>query len=135
MKKYIVPITVSLLATAMVVVSMVAQAQDANTNAGSSANQVMTPKPEKHRGIPFHGKLAAVDAKAMTLTVGKRVFQVTSETRIFKDGEPATLSEGVVGEPVRGTYQKADDGKLDALSVYFGPKGGEKQKKPSSNES
>jgi len=133
MKKYIIQITVSLLATAMVVVSTVAQAQDANTNASSSASQTMTSKPEKHKVIPFRGKVTAVDTKAMTLTVGKRTFQVTSDSKIVKDGQPATLSEGVVGDMVRGTYKKADDGKLVALSVNFGSQNGQKQKKPSSD--
>jgi len=135
MKKYIAQITVSLLATAMVVVSTVAQAQDANTNASSSANQTTTPKQERHNIIPFHGKVTAVDTKAMTLTVGKRTFQVTSDTKIFKDGEPATLSEGVVGEPVRGLYKKTEDGKLEALSIHFGAKNSGKPKAPSSSES
>jgi hypothetical protein len=126
MKKYIAKITVlSLLATGMVVLPVAARAQDANTNA--SPNQTMTPK--RHNTIPFHGKVDAVDTKAMTLTVGSRTFQITPDTKISKDGQPATLSDGVAGEPVRGTYKKTEAGKLDALSVHFGAK----QKTPSSS--
>ena len=77
--------------------------------------------------MPFHGKLAAVDTKAMTLTVGKLTLQVTSDTKITKDGQPATLADGVVGEPVGGAYNKADDGKLNATVVHFGAKPGEKK--------
>lgn len=129
MKNYITKIaTLGLLATAIVVVPVVAQAQDANINA--SSKQTTTPKLKKQKAIPFHGKLEAVDAKVMTLKVGKRTFQVTSDTRIVKDGHPATLSDGVVGEPVRGAYNKAEDGKLNALSVYFGAKSEEKRKNP-----
>lgn len=130
MKKYVVQITIGLLATTMVVLSMVAQAQDANPNVSSTANQTVAPKPKKHNAIPFHGKLAAVDTKDMTLKVGKRTFQVTPDTRIFKDGHPAALSDGVVGEPVRGTYKKAEDGKLNVLSLHFGAKIEGKRKKP-----
>jgi len=125
MKKYIAQITVlSLIATAMVVVPVVAHAQDTNVNA--SSNQTTTPKLKKLNAIPFHGKVDAVDNNAMTLKVGNRTFQVSSDTKISKDGQPATLSDGVVGEPVRGTYKKVDSGKLDALSVYFGAKSGGK---------
>src|SRR5437868_1540907 len=47
---------------------------------------------------PFHGKLAKVDKVAKTITVGKRSFQITSETKLKKTGgKPATLDDGVVG--------------------------------------
>ena len=71
---------------------------------------------------PFHGKLAAVDQVAKTITVGKRTFQITSETKLKKAGKPATLEDGVVGEEVSG-YIKPADGKLMATTVNFGPKG------------
>jgi len=126
MKKYIAQITaLSLLAAGMVVLPVATRAQGANTN--TPPNQTMTPK--GHNVIPFHGKITAVDTKAMTLTIGSRTFQITSDTKISKDGQPATLSDGMVGEPVRGTYKKADAGKLDAVSVQFGAK----QKTPSSS--
>ena len=71
---------------------------------------------------PFHGKLAALDKTAKTITVGKRTFQVTSETKIHKAGKPATFEEGVVGEEVSGYVKPTDDGKLVATTVNFGPK-------------
>ena len=135
MKKHITKITaLSLFAAAMVVVPVFAHAQDANTNAPSSSDQITTPKPKTHGVIPFRGKLDAVDANAMTLTVGKRTFQVTADTRIFNNGEPAALSDGVVGEPVRGAYKKTESGKLEAVNVHFGVKSGDKQKQESSTE-
>jgi hypothetical protein len=80
-------------------------------------------KPEKPgKAGPFHGKLAAVDKVAKTITVGKRTFQITSETRIKKTGKPATLDDGVVGETVSGYVKPASDGKLAATTVNFGPK-------------
>src|ERR1700687_1994336 len=66
----------------------------------ASTNTVDTAKPGK--GGPFHGKLAAIDKVAKTITVGKRTFQITSETKIKKAGKPATLDDGVVGETVSG---------------------------------
>ena len=77
---------------------------------------------EKKGGIPFRGKLDAVDKSAKTIKVGERVFQITSDTRIVKTGKPATLDDGVAGEEVGGSYKQADDGKLVALMVRFGPK-------------
>lgn len=77
---------------------------------------------KKKGGTPFRGKLDAVDKTAKTIKVGERVFQVTSDTRIMKAGKPATLDDGVVGEEVGGNYTQADDGKLMARSVRFGPK-------------
>lgn len=133
MKKYIAQITVlSLLASGMLVMPAAAQAQDANANVPS--NQTITHKSKRHNVIPFRGKVGAVDTKAMTLTVGKRTFQVTSDTKILRDGQPATLADGMAGEPARGAYKKTDDGKLVALSVHFGSKSKEKPKTPSSNE-
>ena len=45
------------------------------------------PAPAKPKAIPFKGKLAAVDKAAMTITVSKRTFSITSETKLFKDGK------------------------------------------------
>lgn len=86
-----------------------------------------TPPVKKHSAaasttLPFHGALTAVDTNAMTLTVEKRTFDITSETIITKDDKPAVLADGVVGEKVRGAYKKNADGKLDAVTVRFGGK-------------
>jgi hypothetical protein len=76
-----------------------------------------TPKPG-----PFHGKLVAIDKVGKTITVGKRTFQITSDTKLKKGGKPATLEAGVVGEMVSGYVKPSADGKLVASSVNFGPK-------------
>ena len=96
MKKHILTITaLSLFAAAIAAMPVSAQAQDTtSTNAPA--------KHKKHDHSVFNGKLSAVDAKAMTLTVGERTFEITSDTKITKDGKPATLAEGVVGETVGG---------------------------------
>ena len=78
-------------------------------------------KPKKS-GVPFHGKLKGVDPIAKTLSVGEMVIQITPETRISKAGKPATLEDGVVGEMVGGAYRKTEDGKLNAITIHFGPK-------------
>src|SRR5215469_3617208 len=72
-------------------------------------------------GEPFHGTVDALDTNAMTLKVGSRTFQITSDTRIMKDDKPAVLADGAVGQPVTGYYKAGQEGvNLDASSVYFG---------------
>jgi hypothetical protein len=64
----------------------------------------------------------AVDKAAKTVKVGERVFHVTAETRLEKNGKPATLADAVVGEPIRGSARKTEDGTLKAVSMSFGVK-------------
>ena len=110
-----------LLAAALVALPVGARAE--GTNAPASPGQTAQPKLKK-LGAPFHGKLAAVDAKAMTLTVGTLVMHVTPDTKITKDGQPAALKDGEVGKPVGGAYLKVEDGTLNATVVHFGAKHG-----------
>lgn len=123
-----------LLTVALVALPALSRAEGADKDKPASPDQAAPAKPNKH-GTPFHGKLAAADAKAMTLTVGTLVIHVTADTKITKDGQPATLADGVVGEPVGGAYQKTDDGQLNATVVHFGAKPenkpGAKHKEPS----
>ena len=122
--------TLSLLAAAVIAMPLLSRAADVSPNASGT----VTPKHEMRGVIPFHGKVAAVDANAMTLTVGNLTLQVSSETKITKNGKPAKLSDAVVGEGVRGAYKKSDDGKLNAATVHFGAKGGGKHGKGTGND-
>lgn len=97
------------------------------TQIPAQENQEKPPAEKKHapnddRGIPFHGKVTALDKIAKTITVGERVFQITSATKIIKNGKPATFDEGAVGDDTGGTYTKSDDGKLRVKTLRFGPK-------------
>src|SRR5438128_2202305 len=93
-------------------------------------------KAPKRTVLPFTGKLKAVDTTAKTIAIGERTFQITSDSKIFKDGKPATLVDGVVGEDAGGSYKKAEDGKLDIIMVHFGakPEGKETKKKTKKEE-
>jgi hypothetical protein len=84
---------------------------------------------KKQSPVPFRGNIVTMDKGARTITVNKRVFQITSETKIFKSDKPATFADGVVGDYVTGSYKKTDDGKLIAHSVYFGGKSHTAEKK------
>jgi hypothetical protein len=115
---------VSLIATLAAAAPIRALAQDATKEKPAAAEKKDVPKGAKKtaKNPPFHGKLTAVDKKAMTITVGERTFQITSDSKLSKGGKPATLADAVVGEEVGGNYQKGDDGKLKAGTVRFGAK-------------
>jgi hypothetical protein len=117
-----------LLTVALVALPALSRAGDTGANAPATSDQASPGKSKKH-GVPFHGKLAAVDAKAMTLSVGTLVIHVSADTKVTRNGQPATLADGVVGEPVGGAYQKADDGQLNATVVHFGGKPEDKPEK------
>jgi hypothetical protein len=123
-----------LLAAGLLALPAQSFAQDAAS--GSSA----TPAPAKAKhGAPFHGTVDGLDTNAMTLTVGSRTFQITSETHIMKDDKPAILADGVAGQPVTGYYKPEENGTtLDAVTVYFGThakaKAAHKKKKAPASE-
>ena len=76
----------------------------------------------KAKGLPYGGTLTAKAADSITVKKkdAEKTFTVTAATKITKDGKPATLEDGVVGEPV-GVYFKADGGdKPEAISLKFG---------------
>lgn len=76
---------------------------------------------KKQRPIPFHGTIAAVNPTARTITVGKRIFVLTTETKFYKESKdtPGTIKDAMVGSRVTGSYIKSSEGKLLARSVYF----------------
>ncbi|MDD5139627.1 MAG: hypothetical protein PHY43_05115 [Verrucomicrobiales bacterium] len=126
--------TLSLFAAAIVAAPGTLRA--GTTNAPAASGQETAAKHKKHESLPFHGKLTAVDKAAMTIMVGERTFEITSETKITKDDLPATLADAVVGEMVGGAYKKNAEGKLSATSIHFGlksdgtkPEGATKKKK------
>lgn len=123
MKKTVHRIVVmSLLAVAITFVPTPALGQGKKKGKGPAEQNEPFKGTKKEGVIPFRGKLASVDKTAKTITVGERTFQITSETRLMKAGKPATLDDAVVGEEVGGQYKKAEDGKLMAGMVRFGPK-------------
>lgn len=107
---------ISLLTAAILAVPALSRADDP-ANAPAAAGQ--TAKHKRAGGvIPFRGTVTAVDTNAMTLTIGKRMFGITSKTRITKDGKPAVLCEIAVGDRVGGAYKKSADGRLEARTIH-----------------
>ena len=77
---------------------------------------------KKVRGYPFRGKLAAVDLTLSTIRIGKSTYWITPQTKITKNGNPARLSDGVIGEAAVGYARKEADGRAMAASLRFGEK-------------
>ena len=77
---------------------------------------------EKKREGFRKGKITAIDKVAKTITVGDKVFQVTSDTKIKKAGKPATLDDGAVGDEVGLLAKKSKDGAPALVTLRFGPK-------------
>jgi hypothetical protein len=109
---------IACVAAALLGAASISQAQE-STNA--PATTAPAPAPKKHGNV-VHGKVAAVDATAMTVTVGKTTATVTSDTKITKDGKPAVFSDITVDEAVSIVYKKDDAGKIHAVSVKIGEK-------------
>ena len=111
---------------AAAIAGMPAQLLAQSTNKPAPEKKTAAGKKEstakKKAAHPFRGKLAAVDKTAKTITVGESIYQITSETKITKSGIPATLEDGVVGEPVTGYAKPADGDKMTATTVRFGTK-------------
>jgi len=120
MKKSIVRVVVlSLLSTAIALAPTTGWAQE---DKKADAEKKEAPAKKKRDVLPFNGKVGAIDKTAKSIKVGERVFLVTSETRLMKAGKPATLDDAAVGEEVSGAYRRTDDGKLNLISVRFGPR-------------
>jgi len=124
-------VKISLFAAAIVAAPAFSRAQDMTNQAPAvtpaapaAAPDQTTPAPvkPKKQGLVFKGTVSAVDTNAMTLTVETRTFDITSDTKITKSGEPATLSDIAVGDKVSGAYKKSEDGKLNATTVRDGKK-------------
>jgi hypothetical protein len=104
-----------------------------STNKAPAAEKQSTEK----KAHPFRGKLAAVDKAAKTITIGKSVYYIISETRIKKDGKDATFEDAVIGDQASGYAKPTEGGKMAASSLNLGLKSEEKSsdKKKSKKES
>lgn len=121
----------AIVAAALVAVPVVLRAEDKPAKAAKPASAAAEAG-KNNRSLPFNGKVSAVDSAAKTVTVGSQTLNVTAETKITKDGKPATLADITVGEAARGSYKKDEAGKLNAASISVGekaPKGEQPKKK------
>jgi hypothetical protein len=109
----------SIACCAFIAVALAATPSLSRAADSTNAPAAQTPTPKKH-GLPYRGKVAAVDANAMTFTVGATTYAITSATKITKEGKPAIFSDITVGAAVHGSYVKDDAGKANATLVRIG---------------
>lgn len=112
MKKHIALIAIA--AAALIAAPATIHAQDA------AKPEAATPAPAKKKAAAVHGAVTAVDATAMTVTVGTKTYTATSDTKITKDGQPATFADITVGETVGITSKKGEGDKLNATAIRIG---------------
>ena len=120
MIKSVVKFTVlGLLAITVAGMPVVLHAQDTNATNAAATNKVST-NPSL-RPLPLaRSKVKAIDNGAMTITVANRTFQITSQTKLMKDGKPAVVADIIVGDEVTGLVKREADGKWTALKLNFG---------------
>ena len=130
MKKFLFAALVALTATALPLSTFAAE-KTAKTTAKKTEKHTAEKK-SATRSIPFKGTVKAFDKTQMTLTIAgtenDRQFQIGSETKITKDGKPATTSEIAEGEKVTGAYKDAD-GKMTLTSLKIGEPAAATEKK------
>ena len=130
MKNIIKYTSLSLLAMVLAVSPGLSRAQDAATNAPAADGAA--PVVKKKATLPFHGKIATIDAAGSTFTVGTLVLNVTSTSKVTStNGVPATLADFKVGDNVAGAYKKTADGKLNVTTLHLAAKA--KKKKPAAD--
>ena len=80
--------------------------------------------PAQKHGQRIMGKVTAVDATAMAVTVstkagGTETYTCTSDTKITKEGQPATFADITVGTAIHGAFKKDGD-KMTATMIAIG---------------
>ncbi|MGH8163155.1 MAG: hypothetical protein ACREP1_02330, partial [Rhodanobacteraceae bacterium] len=105
--------------------STFAQESSPASEASASASTMKKEMKKSERAIPYHGKIASVDSAAKTFTIttksgSSRVFMMTDDTKIMKDGAAGTMTDVAADEMVRGQYWKKSDGTMVAKSVMLG---------------
>jgi hypothetical protein len=113
MKKNIRFVLAGLLTATMVIAPVAGIAQDKPKTPPTPPAGSAPEKPASAaRAVPFRGAVTAVDKAAKTVTVGERVFHISSETKLMKGAQVITVADINVGEMIAGNFTKGDDGKL-----------------------
>lgn len=119
MKKNIQILLAGLIAAAMVLAPAAGIAQEKPKAAPGSDAQGKGPGV---RPVPFRGTVTAVDAAAKTVTIKERVFHISSESKLTKNGQTATVGDIAVADMIVGNFTTGSDGKLMAQTVRVVPK-------------
>jgi hypothetical protein len=112
----------TLIAATLLVSGASARAADEGKDQSAEASKAE----KKPKQLPFRGKVSAVDKAGQTVSLkGKeksRTFQLTSESKITKDGNPADIDQINVGESVGGLARENAAGQKEVLTLNVGAK-------------
>ena len=106
-----------LLATLTLAVS----SSQAQTDSTTSTNKAPAAAKSKYKS--YTGKIASVDSDTKTITLqgtSKREIKINSKTKIYNDGQPATLADAAVGLHVTGRERQDADGTWVATTLRIG---------------
>jgi hypothetical protein len=70
---------------------------------------------------PFKGKVDAVSTADNNITVGGTVYQISTDTKLTKDGKTIMLADIKVGDQVHGLAAQSPDGKKQASKLMVVP--------------
>lgn len=123
-----------LLTVSLVAAGSVCLAADQPAGGATSSAKSTT----KVKYMPFRGKVASIDKTARTLTLaGKaksRTFQLTSETRVHNDGQPAALEDVRAGAMVGGRARETAAGGWEVVVLNLGIKAAKDKAKAKDTE-
>jgi hypothetical protein len=124
MKKLLQPIAILAVAAVLLAAPASLHAQDKGKEKGKDkAAEKGKGEEKKAGGGGFTGKAVSVDKAAKTVKLSGekgRTIQITSTTKITKDGKPATLDDLKDGDDVYGGYKTVGEGKFEATSLTIG---------------
>jgi hypothetical protein len=105
--------------------TLTGRAETAPASKPTTEAQTTAPNRKSGHSVPFRGKVASVDSQQMTFTLSgpkQRVFRMTPDTKIEKNGKTAAVADITPGDEARGLYQNGDDIELVVIKASFGPK-------------
>ncbi len=94
----------------------------ASTNKPPPVKKEATKGARKQGSTRLIGAVTEVDKNAKTLIVGNLKIEITSETKLTKNGKPAILDDVAKGDGVQGSYRKEGDRNI-GLTISIGPTG------------
>ena len=122
----------------IVVILAIALWCPANFAAEKPAKTPSVPQQSKTKFRPFYGKVKTYDkAAASVILQGPKAqtFAIITETKINKDGKPATVDALVAGETIGGRAREGADGRWEALTLNVGKKPAAAASQPRTSES
>ena len=108
----------------LLLVTIVAAFAAVGTLPTAAADAPAEKKEAAPRSTPLRGKIDSIDKQAKTFKINERIFQITSETKIEKEGKPATFEDATVGQNVTGSYRESTDKKLNVVLLRIGGRPG-----------